>query len=207
MDEEIQEGLATLFLWWYGNHPTIRSVLRDGFSSSSSRQYDTHRYRELPMLETEDTWRMRWFAKDKLTERVDCEIRQNFAWMIMDDERVHAVAMLIHTTTAPLWLKLAVIVLFDQVTRNVYRGTPLAYSGDAVSLPLALDLTEKELEQLPFHFQCTVWICLCNAEDAGVQAVLQRSIANMVKDSPHQGKQQCNLVAALQEIQKTTRNA
>ena len=154
------------------------------------------------MLETEDTWRMRWFAKDKLTERVDCEIRQNFARMIMDDERVHAVAMLIHTTTAPLWLKLAVIVLFDQVTRNVYRGTPLADSGDAVALPLALDLTEKELEQLPFHFQCTVCICLCHAEDAGVQSLLQRSISNMVKHSPHQGKQQCNLVAALQEIQK-----
>jgi hypothetical protein len=29
LSPELRKGLATLFLWWYGNHFVIRKVLRD----------------------------------------------------------------------------------------------------------------------------------------------------------------------------------
>lgn len=39
--------------------------------------------------------------------------------------------------------RLALLILLDQFTRNVYRGTPRAYSGDAAALALALDTIDS----------------------------------------------------------------
>jgi uncharacterized protein (DUF924 family) len=65
---------------------------------------------------------------------------------------------------------MALIILFDQVTRNAHRGTPAGYHGDCTALPLALDLTRRR--QLPFHFQATIAICLCHSESEAVQDIL-----------------------------------
>lgn len=229
MDEaSVREGLATLFLWWYGNHPAIRDVLRDGFSSRpeaplSARPYSSNStssrttLQELPVRSLEDAWRTRWFAKGDLTEIVDLTMRQQFAWLLEDESARKA--LLANSTTATdrqqhsssclclLWRKIALILLFDQVTRNIYRGTPLAYSGDAIALPLAMELADEEskiFERLPFHFQATVCICLCHAEDARVQSVLKDRVAKLVERQDYEkgaNNHRC-LVAALQEIQK-----
>jgi len=208
MDEEIvSEGLATLFLWWYGNHPAIRNALWDGFTPPSGRPGRSHSFQELPVHALEDAWRMRWFAKGELTKIVDHDLRQQFAWMLADESVRAALGNRVidrngHHSSC-LWHKIALILLFDQVTRNVYRGTPQAYSGDTIALPLALELAEKEtFKRLPFHFQATVCICLCHAEDAHIQSVLKDSIAKLEQQDCEKSANNRFLVTALQEIQK-----
>lgn len=39
--------------------------------------------------------------------------------------------------------RLALLILLDQFTRNIYRGTSRAYSGDAAALALALDTIDS----------------------------------------------------------------
>jgi len=201
--DDIQEGLATLVLWWYGNHRAIREVLRDGFSSSFSSpppQKQSY-YSELPPHCLEDAWRMRWFVKGELTEVVDRTMKQQFAWLLEDDiVQAQLVSSASDSTKNCLWYRMALILLFDQVTRNIYRGTSLAYSGDAIARPLALELAESFFfETLPFHFQATVCICLCHAEDARIQSILRECLEKII--SKQNNNDRC-LVAALQEIQK-----
>jgi len=86
------------------------------------------------------------------------------------------------------------------VTRNIFRGTTRAYSGDKIALPLALELAES-IETLPFHFQATVCICLCHAEDARIQGVL-RDCIDKIANQAHASKNHRGLIAALHEIQK-----
>jgi uncharacterized protein (DUF924 family) len=49
---------------------------------------------------------------------------------------------------------LALIVMLDQFTRNCYRGTPRAFSGDKMALELARELVETDAERslpTPYH--------------------------------------------------------
>ncbi len=79
--------------------------------------------------------------------------------------------------------RLALILLLDQFTRNIFRGTGRAFSGDAAALQLVLDgMTlgaDLRLEPLERMFFC---MPLEHAEDAGVQnrgvEAFQRLAAN-----------------------------
>jgi len=94
------------------------------------------------------------------------------------------------------------VVLLDQVTRNVYRGTPQAYSGDEVALSLTLSLAVSSIESLPFHFQATVCVvCRCHAEDAHIQGIL-RACLDKIENQRCAGSQHACSLAALREMQK-----
>jgi uncharacterized protein (DUF924 family) len=43
--------------------------------------------------------------------------------------------------------RLALLILLDQFTRNIYRGTPRAYAGDAAALALALDTVDQGMHR------------------------------------------------------------
>lgn len=141
---------------------------------------------------------MRWFAKGHLTEVVDGDLRMKFAWLLEDAGIVRELSATARDASNPFWYKMSLIILFDQLTRNIYRGTARAYSGDEIILPLALQLA-KSIEEMPFHFQATICICLCHAEDNRIQNIL-RSILDRI--SKRNKRDSCLLVAALQEIQK-----
>ena len=116
--EAVREALATLFLWWYGNYKPIRRVLNDGWRNRNTK---TNPPEELPVFCVEKAWRERWFAKGELTVIVDQEISEKFGWLLGEPA-----SLLRFTSNAPLWEKMATIILFDQVTRNARRGTPEA---------------------------------------------------------------------------------
>jgi uncharacterized protein (DUF924 family) len=90
-------------------------------------------------------------------EAVDREIRARFQGLL---ERARTGAL--DSWTASVRGTLALILLFDQFTRNVYRGTPDAFSHDPVALELAragfdsgrfdeLDPFERLFAALPFR--------------------------------------------------------
>lgn len=60
----------------------------------------------------------------------------------------------------------ALIILLDQMTRSVYRGTPRAFAGDATAQRLALDMLDSgSWDALPFEQRHFVLMPLLHAEN------------------------------------------
>ena len=72
-----------------------------------------------------------WFKKDKY---FDYQIKKNFGNLIED-----AVLGYLNDWQRSLDGSLALIILTDQFTRNVFRGTPRTFSGDILALRTCLN--------------------------------------------------------------------
>ena len=82
----------------------------------------------------------------------------------------HAVAGGYQDWTASAHGRLALIVLLDQVTRNIHRGTARAFAGDARALPLALEAIDLGLDrELDVVRRSFFYVPLEHAEDLAVQ--------------------------------------
>jgi len=80
-----------------------------------------------------------WFRKSETTDR---EILTGFGTMVqkaLDGEYAHW-----HDVPQG---RLAKIILLDQLTRNMFRGTPKAFSGDTEALELALSAIESGMDE------------------------------------------------------------
>lgn len=65
---------------------------------------------------------------------------------------------------------IALIVLLDQFTRNIYRDTPAAFSGDPKALALAQATIETgRYQRLPAIHQVFLYLPLEHCEDPGIQ--------------------------------------
>src|SRR5450432_2196061 len=84
------------------------------------------------------TTRGEWFRKDAA---FDAEIRSHFGPAI---EAALAGGM---TDWVTPHAALARILLLDQFTRNVFRGSPRAIAGDAIALTLATTMVEQGLDR------------------------------------------------------------
>ena len=100
-----------------------------------------------------------WFKKDAA---FDTEISTRFGTLLHE-----ALATGMPTWQATPHGRLAAIVLLDQFTRNSFRGEPKSFAGDALALPLALELLdEKTLTPLERWFAV---MPLEHSEDLGMQ--------------------------------------
>ncbi len=67
--------------------------------------------------------------------------------------------------------RLALILLLDQLTRNIHRDTPGAFAGDAHAVELCLEgLEHGEDRQLPLIYRVFFYLPLEHAEDSRLQA-------------------------------------
>ena len=65
--------------------------------------------------------------------------------------------------------RLALILLLDQMTRSVFRGTPRAFAGDPRAQQLATEMLEAgSAAELTFEERHFVFMPLLHAEDAGL---------------------------------------
>lgn len=131
-------------------------------------------FRPRPTTEAEVEARKQfWFTG---SAAIDREIRERFGALV---EQARA-GKLHHWADTPKG-SLALIILLDQFTRNLYRGTPDAFSHDPVALKLAeegfaaglfdeLDLFERMFVALPYR----------HAEDVAHQ---KRAVALAVQDA------------------------
>jgi uncharacterized protein (DUF924 family) len=66
--------------------------------------------------------------------------------------------------------RLALVIILDQFTRNVFRGTPLTYAGDARAQDLALrSFADGTADQLAFIEQFFLSMPLLHAESLSLQ--------------------------------------
>ena len=105
-----------------------------------------------------------WFKKDAA---FDADITARFGVLL--DEAM--------ATGMPGWQetphgRLAAIVLLDQFTRNSFRGDPRSFAGDALALPMALELLDvKNLRPLER------WFALMPLEHAEDLAMQERTVS------------------------------
>jgi uncharacterized protein (DUF924 family) len=103
-----------------------------------------------------------WFGSDPAT---DDTIRQRFGSLVEQ-----AVAGGLRAWEPDARSRLALLVLLDQFTRNLWRGQAAAFAGDARACALALDALDRGLDrQLPPIGRVFVFMPLMHAEDLGLQ--------------------------------------
>lgn len=85
-----------------------------------------------------DKYMNRWWIKDPATDKL---IRDKF-----EDYLKTAVKLNIDTAQLTPRESLALIILLDQFSRNIYRDKPEAFSKDAISLKITLRGIEKGLD-------------------------------------------------------------
>jgi len=120
-----------------------------------------------------------WFTKDDAFDRA---LRDRFEATLEAGARGELAAW----RSTPRG-RLALIVLFDQLSRNIFRGSPRAFTQDALALALTLDALASEedraLAPLERYF---VLMPLMHAEDAGLQrrcvAEFERLLAEVPED-------------------------
>jgi len=108
----------------------------------------------------------RWFRR---SDAFDTEIGERFGAAVQA-----ALAGRLDSWAAQPQDALALILLLDQFTRNMYRGTPAAFAGDALALTLALRLVDSggHLRLTPLQR----WFAYMPLEHAENLALQQRSV-------------------------------
>lgn len=107
--------------------------------------------------------RVEWFRKD---EAFDAHIRALFGALI--DAAIEGGLRAWEATPHGA---LARLIVLDQLTRNVYRGTPRAFAGDAQALALAVALTQAGQDRLlPPMLRAFAYLPFEHAEDLAMQA-------------------------------------
>jgi uncharacterized protein (DUF924 family) len=83
--------------------------------------------------------RQLWFRS---TPEFDAAVRENFA-----TDHDDAVAGRLHAWEAEPLSCLALVMLLDQVPRNIFRSTPRAFSGDPLALPATIRALDRGFDQ------------------------------------------------------------
>lgn len=103
-----------------------------------------------------------WFRKD---ERVDAAIRERFGTLHDEVARIRPEQL-----ATPLECLAAVIVL-DQFSRNMFRGSPRAFATDALALSIAQHAIAAGLDQqLDRQQRWFLYMPFQHSEDRAVQA-------------------------------------
>ncbi len=81
--------------------------------------------------------------------------------------------------------RLALIVVLDQFSRNVYRGSPLAYAQDERAVDLAVEIIDagKDRDLTPTE-RMFVWMPLGHAEDPALQERSVRHAEEVAANAP-----------------------
>lgn len=135
----------------------------------------------------------RWFLGGAA---LDDEIRSRFG------QAVHqAMQGELAPWEAPLHSRLALVILLDQFSRNVFRGTARAFDGDAHARQLTLrTLAQQEDRQLPWVGRVFLYMPLMHAEDPALQDQCVCCFSQLLADAPDalNPKLQRNLDSAIQ---------
>jgi uncharacterized protein (DUF924 family) len=81
--------------------------------------------------------------------------------------------------------RLALIIVLDQFTRNVFRGKARAFDGDARTRRLVLDALSKNWDQqLPLAGRVFLYMPLMHAENLGLQEECVTRFRQLKEDAP-----------------------
>lgn len=131
----------------------------------------------------------RWFGGGAA---LDEDIKTRFGRRVLqamhgelDDELAGAPGDWSDTPSSPPLRRLALIILLDQFTRNVFRGSGQAFAGDARAQQLVLQtLAEGGDLQLPWVGRVFMYMPLMHAESLALQDACVTRFEQLVADAP-----------------------
>lgn len=110
----------------------------------------------------------------------DEDIRERFG----EDVEAALAGELDHWATSDDGL-VALLILLDQLTRNIYRGTPAAFSGDEKALALATTAVRAGTDRgLPTVHRVFLYTPFEHAEDLAAQQQGVQCFAQLLEDAP-----------------------
>lgn len=113
-----------------------------------------------------------WFLRDA---GFDAALRQHF----LGDQQRAAAGALAHWQEAPESC-LALVLLLDQLPRNLYRGTPLAFASDPEARAVARQAVGAGFDRtLPPVWRCFFYLPFEHSEDLGDQELCLRLHASL----------------------------
>lgn len=119
----------------------------------------------------------RWFGGGA---ELDASIRARFGADVTT-----AVAGGLRDWEQPLLTRLALVILLDQFTRNVFRGKAQAFAGDARAQQLVRKTIQAgEDRQLPWVGRVFLYMPLMHAENLALQDECVASFTRLVADAP-----------------------
>lgn len=122
--------------------------------------------------------KLQWFTK---SAAFDEDLRVRFGVAV----QAAVGGALQHWAQQGPWQRLALIVLLDQFTRNIDRGLPQSFAGDAQALTLALQALEAgEDQQLPEVVRIFMYLPLEHAEDLALQDRSVKAFAALADAAP-----------------------
>lgn len=81
--------------------------------------------------------------------------------------------------------RLALIIVLDQFSRNIYRGSPLSYAQDPKALRLAVEGIDAGMDQkLTFAEKMFFWMPLAHSEDLALHEQVIRHQEEVMADPP-----------------------
>lgn len=105
-----------------------------------------------------ETGRKQWWVKD---EAFDASVRET-----LGDLHARAAAGELNDWTANAEGAAALVILLDQVPRNIYRGSPKSFATDAAALAVTKDVLARGLDQsLPELMRMFLYLPLEHSED------------------------------------------
>lgn len=86
--------------------------------------------------------------------------------------------------------RLALVILLDQFTRNIYRGSSRAFSGDHRAVTLVIEGISRGMDkQLPFIGRVFFYMPLMHAEELSIQDECIRAFEELQQDVPEELKE------------------
>ena len=140
----------------------------------------------------------KWFAKDK---KIDDEIRQQF-----ESDLIRARQGQYKDWEYFIRGCLALIILFDQFSRNMYRHTPKMFENDSLALELSLRSINEKLDgQLPLIERMFLYMPLMHSEELKIQRLSLKYFEQLAaeakqKSPPNAAYYQSNLQYARQHF-------
>uniref|UniRef100_A0A6B2LGS6 Uncharacterized protein n=1 Tax=Arcella intermedia TaxID=1963864 RepID=A0A6B2LGS6_9EUKA len=158
--------LVELFNMWYGTKLRFERTKSEDVSSLTKHT--------LPAAHIQNQWTNLWFAKGETQKQVDEMFQSQYLQLISRDLQYHPE----HLNTIQ---QLALIILYDQLSRNLFRRTAKAYAYDHKSRSLALGIIHNEglYESLGLQYKLTLLICLLHSEDLPIQNLVSSHVAQL----------------------------
>lgn len=157
------EASRVLTFWfWCGSADLLRPATHGGTELAPTS------------TEADALWRARWFAKGVDQKHVDAAMDEDFGPLLSAAGRGELTEAWTRGTTSPLGV-LALIVVLDQFSRNIHRGTADAWATDAAALALCRAAIMRGLDkQLPCMLRAQLYMPLVHAEDLDLQRECRR---------------------------------
>jgi uncharacterized protein (DUF924 family) len=138
--------------------------------------FDHHmtKFRDFKNIKSYDLvklWINKWFAKNEEQKKID-------KYLLIFEESIDK-----YKTYQPnnLYEKIALIILFDQISRNIFRHTGKAYEYDNLALKHAKSLLE-DFDSLFFCFKLTIIICMIHSEDIMDHEIIKKLLPKIKSD-------------------------